>query len=371
MVKKTTESQTAEATTTEGEIPTIGILGGGQLGRMTAIAAANLGFRVHTYTPKNGEQAPAEQVSNQTFYGEYDDEKQLKKFAESVDIITLEFENIPESTLSFLEKLKPLCPNKNAVYITQNRLREKTFLRDNNIPTAEFAQILSADAAAKEFKKIKSGKAIIKTSQFGYDGKGQAKVKRGDNVEVIWEQNKFTNAIIEEFVEFTSEISVVLSRREDGKICIFPIGQNTHENGILDTSLVPAAISTDTKKQAEKIATNIAELLDYVGTMAVEFFVLSGGKLLVNEIAPRPHNSGHWSLDGCITSQFEQHVRAICGLPFGSVALNCKKIEMINLIGDAIFEIGEYLILPNAKLHLYGKQDAKDGRKMGHVNIID
>lgn len=371
MTKETKNTKNTEAKSSEGEIPTIGILGGGQLGRMTAIAAANMGFRVNTYTPKTGEQAPAEQVSNQIFYGEYDDEKQLKKFADSVDIITLEFENIPEKTLSFLEKLKPLCPNKNAVYIAQNRLREKTFLRDNNIPTAEFAQVLSAEAAAKEFKNFKNGKAIIKTSQFGYDGKGQAKIKRGDNIELIWEQNQFTNAIIEEFVEFSSEISVVLSRREDGELIIFPIGQNTHGNGILDTSMVPAAISADTKKQAEKIATNIANLLDYVGTMAVEFFVLAGGKLLVNEIAPRPHNSGHWTMDGCITSQFEQHVRAICGLPFGSVEMNCKKCEMINLIGEDIFEIGEYIVLPNAKLHLYGKQDAKAGRKMGHVNLLN
>jgi 5-(carboxyamino)imidazole ribonucleotide synthase len=351
---------------------TIGIIGGGQLGRMTAIAAAQMGYRVHTFTPKTpGEYTPAKQVSNKTFFAEYTDKAALEKFARSVDVVTFEFENIPAESIEFLENITLVRPNSQALHITQHRLREKNFLKNAGFPTPKFYHIKSALELIRALKEIPDGVGILKSAEFGYDGKGQIKVSyHGQDLEKIWNESGFKEAVLEEFVKFSKEISVVLSRGTNGDVSIFPIGENQHVNGILDNSTVPANISSEVLRYAEEVAAAIAYELKYIGTMAVEFFVTQDNKLLVNEIAPRPHNSGHWTIDGCTTSQFEQHIRAICGLPFGETKLTAPKIKMQNLIGNDVAKIQDILESPNAKLHLYGKKHAKPGRKMGHVNFL-
>ena len=348
---------------------TIGILGAGQLGRMIAISAASLGYKIISYCPKRSDEiAPAEQVSNKIYYNDYDDFKSLEKFSNECDIVTFEFENIPVESVEFLERKGKVRPNSNSIFIAQNRLRERVFFTENNLPTHKFFHLRSPEDLKKAFEENNLSKAILKSSAFGYDGKGQAKISKNDNFEEVWNDLAFEDVVMEEFVNFEQEISVILARSVTGEIKIFPIGQNIHESGILKKSILPSNVSDATKDKAINCAKEIAEKLDYIGVIAVEFFVLEDGNISINEIAPRVHNSGHWTNDFCITSQFEQHVRAICGLPLTSTEMICNKVEMINLIGEDVNNIEKFYQEENTKVHLYGKELIKSGRKLGHVN---
>jgi len=345
----------------------IGIIGGGQLGRMTAEASAKLGYKTHIYCPDPD--SPAFQVSDLHTIASYEDRDSLEKFADSVDVITFEFENIPFDTLKFLEEHANVRPNPKALHITQNRVREKSFVNDIGIKTADFAAVTSLSELEEGYKKIGEGKAIIKTCELGYDGKGQARIENASQIKEIWEGSDFSNAVIEKFVPFEKEVSAIVARGEDGKSLCFPVAENMHKDGILDTSKVPANISKELEEKAKEIATKMADEMDLIGLLAVEFFVTKEGELLVNEMAPRPHNSGHWSMDGCETSQFEQFVRAVCGLEFGPVGIT-NKVEMKNLIGFDVEKSQEFIGDKQAKLHIYGKKETRKGRKMGHINFI-
>lgn len=348
---------------------TIGILGCGQLGRMIATSAAMMGYKTIAYGPKkDGEIAPCEQVCSDVIYAEYDDKDRLREFASQCNLITFEFENIPSETVKFLESITTVRPGHEAIHNTQHRLRERNFLKDSGFPTHRFWHVKSAEDIVKAFKQDMK-KGVLKTAYFGYDGKGQKIVNTEAEAEEVWKELKFNEAVLEEFVPFIKEISVVLARGFNKEIEIFPIGENLHSNGILSKSEIPANIDEKTKNRAIEVAKGIAEKLKYIGVMAVEFFVLPNGDVFVNEIAPRVHNSGHWTLDGCTVSQFEQHVRAICGLPLASARLLSPSI-MENIIGDDIKKIPDYLQNRNANIYLYGKTKVKAGRKLGHVNII-
>lgn len=345
----------------------IGIIGGGQLGKMAALAAANLGYKVHIFTPERN--SPASHVAYKTTIAEYSNRKALKAFAENVDVITFEFENIPFNTLKFLEEVSIVRPNANSLHISQNRLREKSFVRKLSIPTADFYNINSLADLKKNLKKI--GKAILKTAELGYDGKGQYRISSVLEAESIWKSvKKPSSLILEKFVPFQKEVSVIIARTENGKSATFPVTENVHKNGILDESTVPSAISSKTAMTAASYAKKIANELDLVGLLAIEFFVLKNGKVLFNEMAPRPHNSGHWTMDACKTSQFEQFIRAVCGLPLGSVK-QTSKVKMKNLIGNDILKWKKIVKNKNAKIHIYGKDTIKPGRKMGHINFIE
>lgn len=351
----------------------VGIIGGGQLGRMTALAAANLGYRVHIYTPER-QSGPASQVSDSVSIGSYDDEERLNNFAENVDVVTLEFENIPHESVRALQEnlATEICPGWEALYYTKNRIREKDMVQKENIETAAYEAVTDFDSLQNAVKKIGTP-SILKTTEMGYDGKGQYVLKKDVNLEHLWNEIKAEASeagwVLEEFIDFTKEISVVLARDKQGNCKCFPPAENTHVDGILKTSLAPANIEPFIAKKAMEYAKKIADRLSYIGVLAVEFFVDANQQLLVNEIAPRPHNSGHWTMDGCVTSQFEQHVRAICGLPLGNTEALCP-VEMTNIIGDDVKNWLEYMKEPNLKLHLYGKEVAKKGRKMGHLNRL-
>ncbi len=349
---------------------TIGILGGGQLGRMLAMSAANMGYKTLCLTPQNSEPAPAEQVCNEIIYADYTDESALKDFANKCDLVTFEFENIPAKSLEFLEKLKHVHPSSKAIYNTQNRSRERNFLKDNNFPTHRFRQCNSAEDIKSALDDFKIEKAILKTTDYGYDGKGQVKINKNENIEEAWKNSKFSSAILEEFVDFDFEVSVILARRQNGETEIFPIGRNIHESGILRSSEIPITLSDKTSDKAIEVANSIAEKLGYIGVMAVEFFVLKGGDIYVNEIAPRVHNSGHWTMDGCNVSQFDQHIRAICDLPLIKPRVIYPHIRMENIIGEDIQKLSYYYSRLDTKVHLYGKREIKSGRKLGHVNFI-
>jgi len=346
----------------------IGIIGGGQLGRMTALAAANLGYKTHIYTPEKN--SPAAQVSAFATIADYEDKSSLKKFAKSVDVVTFEFENIPAKSVQYLEKFCPVRPGNLSLHISQNRLREKKYLNGIGVPTAKFFAIKSVAELEKAAAKF-GYSGILKSAEFGYDGKGQCKILPKADLQKIWKQSHLKTAILEELVDFKKEISVIVARNAKGKTLCFPAAENLHEHGILRTSQVPANISPALEKSAQRIAIRIAENLELIGLLAVEFFVTNKHQLLVNEIAPRPHNSGHWTMDGCETSQFEQFMRAVCGLPFGPVGLTAKKTRMVNLLGKDVEKWQEILTDPKAKLHLYGKSEAKKCRKMGHVNYLE
>ncbi|MDX1950509.1 MAG: 5-(carboxyamino)imidazole ribonucleotide synthase [Rickettsiales bacterium] len=347
----------------------IAILGGGQLGMMLAKDAKKLGFQTICLTPKTKEKQPAEFICDKIIFANYDDNEALKKLAEEADFITYEFENIPYKSIEFLEKIKPTNPPAQAIFTAQNRLRERSFFRDNKLPTHRFRHCKNPQDISNAFDELKIEKAILKTSDYGYDGKGQARVSKNDDFTKIWQELNFNSIILEEFVDFDFEISVILARKNNNEIAIFPIGRNTHRDGILRVSELPINLSEKTKNQAEQTAIKIAELLNYVGVLAVEFFVLKNGDISINEIAPRVHNSGHWTQDGCNISQFEQHIRAISSLPLISPKLTCTNIRMENIIGEDIYKIAEYKKNSNAKIHLYGKNEVKKGRKLGHVNI--
>ena len=340
------------------KIQTIGILGGGQLGRMLSVAASRLGIRCHIYEPGA---APAGDVAWRVTTAPYEDHDALRAFAESVDVITYEFENVPTSALDLLESVAPIRPNRRALAVSQDRLTEKTFLNEIGLATAPFADVpteAELDAAIAQIGRP----SILKTRRMGYDGKGQVRIGDGPA--------EWTGApsVLEGFVAFTAEISVIVARGADGQVAAYDPGLNVHEGGILRTTTVPCGLPARVTTDAVLIAAKIAAALDYVGVMGVELFVTPQG-LIVNEIAPRVHNSGHWTQAGCAVDQFEQHIRAVAGLPLGD-GKRYADVVMENLIGDDIARIPDLLAAPRSQIHLYGKGEARPGRKMGHVNRL-
>jgi len=346
---------------------TIGIIGGGQLGKMSAESAKRLGYKTHIYCPKDGE--PATLVSDKKTIAEYDDVEALKKFSDDVDVITFEFENIPAKSVKLLEETNIVRPNWKVLEISQNRFKEKNFIQDLGIKVAPFSKIENAYDLENAMNNSQASKSIIKTAEMGYDGKGQATLDKNSNFNEIWNNLDTKIAILEEFVPFDAEISVIVARKENSKTSSFPPAKNTHDHGILDISIAPSGLDNSIEEKAQSIAKKISDSLDLIGIIAVEFFVL-GNELFVNEIAPRPHNSGHWTMDGCETSQFEQFIRAICGIEFKNTNMIAKKVTMKNLIGDDVNNI-EALKKENSIVHLYGKKDVKKGRKMGHINYLE
>ncbi len=343
---------------------TIGILGGGQLGRMLAVAAARLGFKTCIYEP--GADCPASHVAHTHIRASYDDADALRRFAHDVDVITYEFENIPTSALDLLESMKPIHPNRRALATSQDRLAEKTFLNNLGLITAPFADIPDQDALTAAIRTIGTP-AILKTRTMGYDGKGQVRITSANDVAAALTDMKGATAILEGFVDFSCEVSVIAARNPDGDVACYDPGENVHKYGILDTTTVPASLSPTQRTDAVLIAARILNALDYVGVMGVELFVTPQG-LVVNEIAPRVHNSGHWTQNGCVIDQFEQHIRAIAGWPLGD-GTRYADVVMTNLIGDDVLQI-PVIAETNSAIHLYGKADAKPGRKMGHINRI-
>ncbi|MCR9221380.1 MAG: 5-(carboxyamino)imidazole ribonucleotide synthase [Alphaproteobacteria bacterium] len=343
----------------------IGVLGGGQLGRMLALAAARLGYRCHVYEP--AAECPAAHVARHTAAA-WDDAAALDVFAASVDVITLEFENVPVETVERLAASKPVRPGAAALRVAQDRAAEKTFLNKAGIETAPWADI--PDAAALDAALERIGRpSVLKTARFGYDGKGQAVIRDGDAAADAWAAVGAQRSVLEGFVDFSLEVSVLAARTEDGEIRCFEPVENRHRDGVLHKTLAPAPIAADVADRAVEIACKALSALDYVGLLAVEMFVMPDGRVLANEIAPRPHNSGHWTIDGAATSQFEQTVRAICGLPLGEVS-RLGAVEMENLIGEEVDAWPDLLAEPGARLHLYGKRETRPGRKMGHVTRL-
>jgi len=349
---------------------TLGMLGGGQLGRMFTVAARTMGYEVVVLDPDPA--SPAGALASEHVRAPYEDPAALERLARTCAAVTTEFENVPAAALERLARDCVVRPGARAVAITQDRIHEKTFLRDSGFATAPFAVIQAEADLEPGFAGI-GAPALLKVSRFGYDGKGQARVGSEAEARAAWASMQGEPCVLERLVPLDVEISVVLARASDGTVATWPVGENRHRNGILDVTVVPARVSEALARQAETVAREIAARLEYVGVLAVEFFV-SEGRLLVNEIAPRPHNSGHYTLDACVTSQFEQQVRAVCGLPLGETRL-LSPVAMVNLLGDLWRDgrpppWGELLNHPNAKLHLYGKREARVGRKMGHCNVL-
>ncbi|MEM1440901.1 MAG: 5-(carboxyamino)imidazole ribonucleotide synthase [Verrucomicrobiota bacterium] len=351
---------------------TIGVLGGGQLGRMLAIAARRMGYRIVSWVggPDNGPAGLADIVLEEPF----DSEEGLTRFLTVCDVATVEFENIPKPLLETIADQLPLHPGVQAITIGQHREREKNFLSDNDIPCAAFHVIDSAASLKEALPKLPENGGILKTAEFGYDGKGQLPLERESDAESIWVQFDAPRAVLEEKIDLAAELSVLVVRGQDGATVTYDPAENIHRDHILDVSIVPGRFEAGLLEDAKSIAIRVAEALDYVGILAVEFFVSKDGRLLVNEMAPRPHNSGHHTIDACETSQFEQQLRAICRLPLGSAQL-LRPVVMLNLLGDVWVENDGHpdwqsvLALPGTTLHLYGKSDAREGRKMGHLNV--
>ncbi len=345
---------------------TIGILGSGQLGRMIAVAAGQLGYRTHIYAPESG---PACDVASAFTGGSYHQSDVLAEFARQCDVVTYEFENVPVAPLELLADMVPVRPGLKALAVAQDRVEEKRYARANGGRTAPFA--ICNHRGELEAALAEAGTpAIIKTTRFGYDGKGQARVHSGDDLDQAWAAVGRQPSIVEGFVDFEHEFSIMLVRGIDGATVHYPAPLNTHRDGILDTSTLPApALIVSQVAEAAALAGKLAHALDYVGVLTCEFFATADGPVF-NEMAPRVHNSGHWTIEGAVTSQFENHVRAICGLPLGSTALTGAAIEMQNLIGDDVDDWPALLAEQGAHLHLYGKHDARPGRKMGHVTRI-
>lgn len=353
---------------------TIGVLGGGQLGRMFAQAAQTLGYRVHVFEPVGP--CPAGAIANKEVNASYDDTAALVAFARECDVVTYEFENIPAAPLAAIAPLVPLHPRAEVLHTTQNRQREKAWLRANGFPHARYSEAIDGNIAAAVADV--GLPCVVKTADFGYDGKGQMKISDARELEQAAAIFRGRRCVVERWVEFSCEVSVIVARSAAGEVKAFPVAENIHTKHILDFSIVPARVSPAVTQAAENLAAAIAEKLGVVGLLAVELFVATNGEVLVNELAPRPHNSGHWSIDGCETSQFEQHVRAVCGLPLGGVAVR-EPTVMVNILGDAwkwrdekvVADPNWAVILaaPRAKLHLYGKAEPRVGRKMGHFTV--
>ncbi len=349
----------------------IGILGGGQLARMLSLAAAPLGYKTCIYCPE--ESGPALDVCHSNMVGEYNDETKLKQFADQVDVITYEFENIPSDCIEFLSKLKTVSPNLNSLKTAQDRLVEKDYLNKVGTKTAPYANVSNHHQLDAAITKL-GLPAILKTRTMGYDGKGQCLIRTSADIADAYhliDNNTHGHCILEGFIEFDLEISVIIARNAQNQIAIFDPSQNDHKDQILHKATIPANVSQSTIDRAKKLATDIIIGLDYIGVLAVELFISTKNDeddIIVNEIAPRVHNSGHWTQDACYVSQFEQHIRSICNLPLGNTARHSNAI-MLNLIGNDVNKITEYATMPNASIHLYGKLDIKEGRKMGHVNL--
>ncbi|MEM8947425.1 MAG: 5-(carboxyamino)imidazole ribonucleotide synthase [Planctomycetota bacterium] len=349
---------------------TLGILGSGQLGRMFAQAAARLGYRVHVYSPETD--SPTGQVADRETIAPYDDVEALAKFAQSVDVVTLEFENVPTIATETVRQHVPVRPSGNVLHIAQNRLREKRFLQDTGIACAPFTAVYSPDDLLRAVEDI-GLPAVLKTSDSGYDGKGQVMIRSADEIEAAWQNVGACPSVLEGFVEFERELSVIVARTPSGETAIQGPIANDHAHHILDVSMFPLPELEPHAAEAQSIARKIAEAFELEGIVCVEFFLTVGGQLLVNEIAPRPHNSGHLTIEASYTSQFERQVRAICDLPLGSTD-PISPAAMVNLLGD-IWENGEpdwsaALADPRLRLHLYGKGEARPGRKMGHLTVL-
>ncbi|WP_223420891.1 5-(carboxyamino)imidazole ribonucleotide synthase [Tateyamaria pelophila] len=344
---------------------TIGILGGGQLGRMLSVAAARLGFKTHIFEPSA--LPPAGDVAHMCTTAPYEDNDALFAFATTVDVITYEFENIPTLTLDALEDHAPIRPGREALRVSQDRLVEKDFLSGLGLKTAAYADVPDMAALATALAAIGTP-AILKTRRFGYDGKGQARIMAAADAATALTDMKGAPAILEGFVEFSHEVSVIAARGLDGSVACFDPGENVHKDGILHSTTIPARLSASQRTDAILLAANILNALDYVGVMGVELFVTPQG-LIVNEIAPRVHNSGHWTQNGCVVDQFEQHIRAIAGWPLGD-GKRYADVVMENLIGDDMERVPQIAREAGSALHLYGKAEARAGRKMGHVNRV-
>jgi len=349
---------------------TIGVLGGGQLGRMFAMAARRMGYRVHTLAPEHD--TPTGQISDVEIVAPYDDLDAVRRFAQDVDVVTFEFENVSTAAATAAEAFAFVRPTGQALHVAQHRFREKTFLVKNQIPVAPFAPVRSDEELQKAVTSV-GMPAVLKTAAFGYDGKGQATIKDETAANAAWDSMKRQDAVLEKFVNLDREVSVIGARGVRGDFSSFAPIENAHANHILDVSVCPAGLPEKLAKEAIDVTRHVMEALDYIGLLCIEFFVTRDGRLLVNELAPRPHNSGHLTFDACRTSQFEQQLRAICGLPLGSTE-QLQPAAMANLLGD-LWQGGEpnwaaALAFPSVKLHLYGKSEARPGRKMGHLTAL-
>jgi 5-(carboxyamino)imidazole ribonucleotide synthase len=349
---------------------TIGVFGSGQLGRMFAIEARKMGYRVHTFSPDSD--TPTGQVADLETSAPYDDLDAVREFARAVDVVTFEFENVPSQTVETASEFAAVHPKGEILHITQNRLREKNWLAANGFPVTPFRHISTAEDLETAVNEL-GYPCILKTAGFGYDGKGQIKIKSAEDAGSAFSGLAGRESVLEPFVDFEKEVSVVCARGSDGDFAHYGVIENSHANHILDISFAPALVSEKVHNEAVGIARSIAETFQYIGTLCVEFFLTREGKLIVNELAPRPHNSGHLTIDACVTSQFEQQLRAVCGLSLGSTEF-LRPAAMANLLGD-IWQNGEpdwaaALKDPDVKLHLYGKQAARPGRKMGHLTAL-
>lgn len=348
----------------------IGVLGGGQLGRMLAIAARRMGYRVHAFDPQPD--GPAGQICDVEVNADYSDRAAIEAFTDAVDVVSFEFENIPFEAIEWVAARRPVRPRGEVLHICQNREREKSFLHKNGFPCAPFRVVDSPEALTAALTEI-GFPCVLKTADFGYDGKGQIKLSENEVPAEIWSRFDAPRGVLEKWIPFKAELSVVCARSVTGEIVAFPVSENHHVHHILDLSIVPGRFPATVLESAHKLACEITQRLDVVGLLAVEMFLTSDGELLVNELAPRPHNSGHFTFDACVTSQFEQQLRAVCGLPLGSPHL-LQPVVMWNLLGDLWFD-GEpdwnvVLSDPRAKLHLYGKSQPRPSRKMGHVCLL-
>ena len=349
---------------------TIGVLGSGQLGRMLALAARRMGYHVHTYSPDTD--SPTGQVADLEVTGAYDDLDAIRRFASSVDVVTMEFENVSAAAASAAAEVALVRPSGAALHTTQQRAREKAFLSAHGLPVTPWVRVTSAEALRAALAVV-GVPAIVKTAAFGYDGKGQQRVHGEDEAAAVWARLGGGEAVVEQVVDFVCEVSVVAARGVDGTMVDYGAVENVHRHHILHLTKAPAGVSGQVAAEASALTRRVMEALDYVGVLCVEFFVTRDGRLLVNEIAPRPHNSGHYTIEACATSQFEQQVRAVCGLPLGSTA-QVRPAAMINLLGD-VWASGEprwaeVLAMPGVALHLYGKAEPRAGRKMGHLTVV-
>jgi 5-(carboxyamino)imidazole ribonucleotide synthase len=349
---------------------TIGLMGSGQLGRMFAVAARRMRYRVHVFSPEKD--TPAGQLADREVTGAYEDESAVREFAKDLDLLTFEFENIPRQTIDWCVDECEVRPASSVLHTAQNRLREKEFLSTAGIPVAAYRAVRSASELAGAIRKIKTP-AILKSAAFGYDGKGQRLIVQPFDLDEIWRNRPGDELILERAVDFEKEVSVIVARGPNGTMATFPVCENMHRNHILDITVVPARVPAKVENSAADLARVIAEKMDLIGLLAVEMFLQRDGDLLVNELAPRPHNSGHWTIEGCATSQFEQHLRTVCGLPLGSTEI-LRPSAMANLLGD-LWQAGEpnwaaAVEVEGVHLHLYGKRHPRPRRKMGHLTAL-
>jgi 5-(carboxyamino)imidazole ribonucleotide synthase len=349
---------------------TIGVLGSGQLGRMFAIAARRMGYRVHTFSPD--QDTPTGQIADEEIIASYDDLDAVRSFARNVSVVTFEFENVSSAAVEAASAFAPVRPGGHVLHTAQHRLREKTFLANHGFPVAPFKCINSLEDLLAALEEI-GCPAVLKTAGFGYDGKGQSKITSPAQAQEALNALGHSEAVLEAFINFEREVSVVAARGMDGSFMHYGVVANEHANHILDVTIAPAPVAPSVVKEAIEIARGVLETLDVIGVMCVEFFLTREGKLLINETAPRPHNSGHFTFDACLTSQFEQQLRAVCGLPLGSTEI-LRPAAMANLLGD-LWQAGEpnwaaACAFPNVKVHLYGKLEPRKGRKMGHLTAL-